>query len=245
MRLSIACFALALACVYLSAPAVAQGIRGSKHDLTGAQGWGEVRDEVCIFCHTPHAANKDPRVAAGPLWNRYATNATFTMYTSATLTSQCAGAPGSPSLLCLGCHDGAADFSPNWGGDGSGSKHDLINGYWNTPVNAIGNCASCHEDEYGTGPPKKWVSANGIGTNLSNDHPVSMVYPSVEQNPQVKEPPTPAGWPDVGGIDGSGFKLYAGRIECPTCHNVHSPRYAPFLRTPNDNSRMCLTCHLK
>jgi predicted CXXCH cytochrome family protein len=221
----------------------AQSIRGSKHDLSGMDPsyWGPVRDEICIFCHAPHNSSKDARMSSGPLWNRYASEAVFTPYSSHTISNECPATPGGPSLLCLGCHDGTTG---GWGGSSSASKHDLINGYWDTSVNAIGNCAACHQND-GQGPIKPSMGPNGIGTDLTRSHPISMLYPSTTQNPQIVPPPTPQGWPDLGGVDGSGLRLYAGRLECPTCHNVHSPRFAPFLRTSNDNSAMCLSCHVK
>ena len=83
------------------------------------------------------------------------------------------------------------------------------------------------------------------GLDLTNDHPISMRFPSSDQNPAIKDPPIPGGWPAVPGLSGSELELFEGRLECPTCHNVHNPTIRPFLRRPNDRSSLCLTCHLK
>jgi len=39
--------------------------------------------------------------------------------------------------------------------------------------------------------------------------------------------------------------LFAGTMECASCHDVHDNGIAPFLRLSNDASAMCLTCHNK
>lgn len=77
--------------------AMAAGISGTKHDLSG-KGWGS--DQICIFCHTPHNAS-----AITPLWNHAQTAATFTVYTSSTLNAS-GLTVGGVSKLCLSCHDG-------------------------------------------------------------------------------------------------------------------------------------------
>ncbi|MDP1901514.1 MAG: cytochrome c3 family protein [Rubrivivax sp.] len=76
----------------------AASITGSPHDFSGA-GWGS--NQVCIFCHAPHNAN-----GGTPLWNHAATVATFTLYSSQTLTTLTMAQPGGVSKLCLSCHDG-------------------------------------------------------------------------------------------------------------------------------------------
>ena len=76
------------------------GIVGTQHDLS-TKGWGST--ELCIFCHTPHNANKS--VSEAPLWNHKVTTAYFTPYSSPTFNATM-GQPGGSSKLCLSCHDG-------------------------------------------------------------------------------------------------------------------------------------------
>lgn len=236
----VASFALTI--LSLAPGVAAQGIRGSKHDLSGMDpSWfGPVRDEVCIFCHTPHRASQDPRLKGAPLWNRFATNSVFTPYRSSTMSTQCPAAPGPMSLVCLSCHDGATDAG---GGDQGASKHSLVTSSSGGALPVEQNCEACHQG--GTGSAKLWVSSAGVGTDLTNDHPISMTFPSSDQNPAIKEPPAPGGWPELPGATGSDLRLFNGRLECPTCHNVHSPAIKPFLRRANDASSLCLTCHIK
>ena len=57
-------------------------IANTKHNLS-ANGPGPVRaateTQICVFCHTPHAAENVPDA---PLWNRQLSGATYTPYTS-------------------------------------------------------------------------------------------------------------------------------------------------------------------
>lgn len=60
----------------------------------------DVESEVCIFCHTPHAARP-----ISPLWNRNDPGSSYTLYNSSTLNASL-GQPDGSSVLCLSCHDG-------------------------------------------------------------------------------------------------------------------------------------------
>ncbi len=75
----------------------------SRHNLS-ASGPGTIKTadttEVCIFCHTPHAASP-----MTPLWNREAGPQMYTTYDSTTLMSS-PGQPDGNTKLCLTCHDG-------------------------------------------------------------------------------------------------------------------------------------------
>jgi len=57
----------------------------------------------CQYCHAPHSGN-----GKGPLWAQSYSTQTYTMYNSTTtaLETYKQPAPGSPSSLCLSCHDG-------------------------------------------------------------------------------------------------------------------------------------------
>jgi predicted CXXCH cytochrome family protein len=98
---------LTLGAVGLLAAAVfAQGgasVVQTKHNLS-ASGPGPIRvagtQGVCIFCHTPHAANP-----IGPLWNRRDPGTYYQVYRSSTLTAT-VGQPTGTSRMCLSCHDG-------------------------------------------------------------------------------------------------------------------------------------------
>lgn len=204
-------------------------VAGSKHDLSTPQ---QDSNRVCAFCHTPHGANQD---VIAPLWNRFVDlNQVFTPYSSPTQDTMPMNPAVSISGICLGCHDGTVSMVVVNGITGS-TKHDLINapGPGGTPdTTSWPNCRRCHGEMYGD-PPADWQ-----GTDLSDDHPISMTYPVPAQDPAFRTPPDPAnGWPTV--------VLFSGKVECPTCHDVHDPTIVPFLNMSNAASQLCLTCHIK
>ncbi len=92
---------LAAAFFLLSNFTFAQTIVGSAHDFTN-ETWNTT-NSICIVCHTPHFANVD--VGESPLWNHQLSNASYTPYSSNTLTAA-VGQPDGISKLCLSCHDG-------------------------------------------------------------------------------------------------------------------------------------------
>ncbi|GBE34120.1 doubled CXXCH motif [bacterium BMS3Bbin06] len=198
---------------------------GSKHDLSSSS-----TPEVCVFCHTPHFAST---TINAPLWNRKIGPVTFTPYQSPTMDTACASPPSGVSLACLGCHDGV---------NSDNDKHDLLNapGSGGIPdTTSYPNCARCHPTIYGY-PDNSYI---WLGVDLSDDHPISMPYPTPAQDPQFNTPPdAQKGW---GGISPTDVKLYSGKVECPSCHNVHDPDVSPFLRKSNAGSVLCTTCHIK
>lgn len=212
-----------------AAGATAGTIVGSKHDLSINAGV-----QLCVHCHTPHNASTQAGLADAPLWNRKITNLdAFTPYTSPTMTETCPTRPSGLSLACLSCHDGTGGGAVH-----SGDQHSAINspkagGAATGGSNIDGaSCVKCHTGTLG-GIYSQALSVMA-GPDLRNDHPVSMSYPTA--NSKYKTPPdTAKGWSDA--------KLYNGKVECPSCHNVHDPTYAPFMRMTNGGSAMCLRCH--
>lgn len=95
--------ATALAAVPVSAQRLS--VTESVHDLSPT-GPGTVKagsGYACLFCHAPHNVLAEQT----PLWNQQLSTQVYTPYTSTTY--QQAGAQpliGSPSKLCLSCHDG-------------------------------------------------------------------------------------------------------------------------------------------
>jgi len=132
--------------------------------------------EICIFCHTPHGGDTGAPV---PLWNKQLTTATFTLYDQlGTSTLDAAvGQVGSVSLACLTCHDGTqaidniinAPGSGGYAADGGGVGGLTWN--WNSADNTLNGDGQFvgSVDEGGT---NIWA----IGTDLTNDHPISVQY---------------------------------------------------------------------
>ena len=207
----------AIALLY-SLPARGASIVGSKHDISTS-----ATNEPCAFCHTPHFASA---TISAPLWNRNVKPVTYQMYTSSTIDTAIPSAPVGVSLACLGCHDGATSGS---------NEHSLLNGPGSGSVpdtTSSLNCQRCHGSFYGGTDP------NWLGTDLRNDHPISIAYPTAAQDAGFFIPPNlQKGWADI--------PLYSGKVECPSCHNVHDPSKIPFLRIANTGSALCYKCHNK
>ena len=121
-----------------------------------------------------------------------------------------------------------------------------------TPGQPDGNsklCLSCHdgtvalENYSGTTTGTHYISlTNNVGTNLSNDHPISMTYDASLSvaDPALYNPiTTNSGLGST--IDND--MLFDGKVQCSTCHDVHGTPYAALLRKDNAGSALCLTCH--
>jgi predicted CXXCH cytochrome family protein len=77
-----------------------------------------------------------------------------------------------------------------------------------------------------------------IGTDLSDDHPVSFVYDAALAiaNGELADPSTLLGE----------VKLdKGGQLQCTTCHDPHDDSFGKFLVMPNNYSGLCRACHQK
>ncbi|NIR66875.1 MAG: hypothetical protein GWO10_24640 [candidate division Zixibacteria bacterium] len=78
-------------------------------------------------------------------------------------------------------------------------------------------------------------SAN-LGTDLSDDHPISFVYsPALSvEDVQIRPPSTLR----------EELKLdRSSELQCTTCHNPHDNQYGKFMVMSNQRSQMCTSCH--
>lgn len=274
MKTSLTKISAALALVAMSGAAVA-GVSTTRHNLGSGLASGNGTDtgtsEICVFCHTPHGGDQ---TAIVPLWNRVTTTATFQKYSSlgtGTLDGSDAvdGGIGSISIACLSCHDGtqAMDVVLNAPGFGNGNT---ING---------ANVGTGFNTSWADGPQMDGTNSNNanlaaelvyIGTDLRNDHPISIQYGGGNINTgalavATKDTDfvTPANalttasnriwWIDTNGDSTkqkTDLPLYTRAaepmVECGTCHDPHVNN-STFLRftTGNANSQVCLACHIK
>lgn len=165
-----------------SAAMAANGIANTRHNL-GSAGTGNhtsATTEICVFCHTPHNANQ---AVQAPLWNRSASSASYQRYSSlGTTTFDAAEAPvGSVSIACLSCHDGtqAMDAMLNSPGSGSGFTSATTSSIGTGGQGGTGGWTETNiMSAFGLG-----INDNGnvgdmiyLGTDLRNDHPISMQY---------------------------------------------------------------------
>ncbi len=197
-------------------------ITGSAHDFSGGFTWN-TNGEICNVCHAPH--NNKAAVAGSPLWNHSRTTETFIMYDenvqSGTMQASLEAEPLGVSKLCLSCHDGSINLGAFGmtvlGADSAGINNDRM------------------------------TSHALVGTDLSNDHPISFLYDAQlviddqngASNPQLADPTIN---PVLALLSGT------NTVECSSCHDVHNngPSSAnSLLRVDNIGSLLCKTCHLK
>ncbi len=250
-------------------------ITNTKHNLSMGSGGVEAQSEsqICVFCHTPHAANAQPQA---PLWNRKLEgdsgySATYAMYDSSSMdASKLAGgppaAPSNASKLCLSCHDGVIAIG----------AVNVSNGVVN-PNLTMNNTAADGTMPAGEGESSGYT--RDLGTDLTNDHPISITYDStlVAADGELTDPLTS---PHVG-VRGPGVRPLiplipdpqdgnTPKLECISCHDPHvrddTGADIKFLRlnrfqTNNDpvgqgsdpqlvnfnenNDIICLACHNK
>lgn len=200
---------LAVALFALALSEAVAGVAATKHNLS-VSGAGAVRavseQEVCIFCHIPHS--DAPGVS---LWSRNVPGGVgyYTPYTSSTAVSL-PGQPNGASVLCLSCHDGTIALG------------DVISE--ETPISLLGGV---------TGMP---LGPSLLGTDLSDDHPVSLFYSSglaLRRGDLV----------DPGTLIGTVKLDFEGRMQCTSCHDPHDDRNGKFLTVDNRGGALCTTCH--
>ena len=221
---------------YLSQRAIAKGGVGAMNGVT-YNDYGE----VCVYCHTPHGSND-----VAPLWNHALPSASgYSMYRSTTIDASMPSAPDGVSLACLSCHDGTVAVDsitnpPNTTWVDTGVHYRM------SAETSGESCGKCHTPQgelsglYGAHD----ATVKYLTKNLADDHPVSMSYPTVLQDPKFNIPPGT-------GIFPNGIRLFSGKVQCASCHDPHNPDEQnlegrdPFLRTSKRDSSLCMTCHIK
>lgn len=114
------------------------------------------------------------------------------------------------------------------------------------PTGSSRLCLSCHDgrvasDSGGRGPRSRApaVRVEGaavLGTDLSDDHPISFVYDTalVTRRRELVEP---RGVPPEVKLDDN------GQMQCTSCHDPHRDRFAHFLVRDPSKSSLCVACH--
>lgn len=184
-------------------------IANTSHDLRSQTTLLTQAGNTQICAYCHTPHNASTTNSTTPLWNHEDTVATYTMYSSPSLDMTIAGSPAGVSLACLSCHDGTV------------AADQLIN----FPSGV-------------TGPDGVFFLGDSLGTDLSNDHPISLTY-NATQDPDF-----------VAAVNSqvNGLQLFGGtgdQVECGTCHSVHDNTNEPFLRMSNAGSALCLACHVK
>ncbi len=186
-------------------------ILSSKHNLS-ISGIGEIKatteSRVCIFCHTPHNARRDIPY----LWNRSNRTINYIPYQSSTMYAS-VGQPTGASKLCLSCHDGTIAM-------GAVLSRP-------TEIQFIGGLRYLPEQR-----------SSYLGTDLSDDHPVSFHYESsIDQG--NNELANSSALPQKIKLDDG------GQLQCTSCHDPHDDTWGNFLVMSNQFSQLCTGCHIK
>lgn len=207
-------------------------ITGTKHNLSSTSsgtikaGAGDNNDEICVYCHTPHAANA--AFVGAPLWNKATPSGTFTMYGTTIGGTTADATPNSPSMACLSCHDGVSAINSMVNAPGSG-------GYV-----ALGANVKFGATAAGTAFLMP-AGVTNIGTDLRNDHPVSITYDPAKAGLKATST-TLTGW---AGATTIANLLRTNKVECGSCHDPHEATNGTFLRVANTGSALCIGCHAK
>ncbi len=179
----------------------------SLHNLS-AEGRGDVRAVAEEqVCIFCHTPHQSSPIV--PLWNRAMPLDAYTPYTSRALDAD-PGQPTGASKMCLSCHDGTIALGAVL------SRSSLI-----TMRGGIT-----------TMPPGR----SNLGTDLSDDHPVSFRYTSAlsAKDPKIRPP---SHLPGAVRLDAN------SEMQCTTCHNPHNNALGQFLVMHNGNSELCIACH--
>ena len=146
-------------------------------------------------------------------------------------------------------------FGPNCGN--SPCFHSPLGQEGNT-AEQTGTCMECHNNDNSFGIPQ--FSPFIIGKNLTNDHPVGVVYPDptvYDFQPGMLSNARLSFFDTDGDSrpDSNEVRLYnsggGARVECASCHDPHGVEgadgklIASFLRVKSKESTICLTCHVK
>lgn len=198
--------------VFLVAVPLAQVVNGQQrvsetvHNLSVSGPGGVHAISEQQVCVFCHA----PHATAGvrPLWNRNLPVASYAIYQSSTLDA----APGQPtgsSKLCLSCHDGTI---------------------------ALGSVLSRADRILMSGGDYIPAGLTNLGTDLSDDHPISFLYNSglASSDQQLVNPQA---LPSEITLDAQ------GQLQCTACHNPHSNSLGNFLVVPAEYGALCTACH--
>lgn len=140
------------------------------------------------------------------LWNRDLPAVTYKLYESSTLEAKL-NQPTGASRLCLSCHDGTT---------------------------ALGNLRVSRER--GRITLERLTGRASLGTDLSDDHPISFVYDSalaLKKGDLVD----PAALPEGIRLDDT------QQLQCTACHDAHEERHRKFLRKEDRDGVLCVACH--
>jgi len=166
----------------------------------------------------------------------------------------------SETRICIFCHTphNGAPQTPLWNKNLESITYDVygdnstMRAKPSQPSGPTRLCLSCHDGTLALGnvrrpldpitkqpiviEMKKEITSDRrsyIGTSLADDHPVTFSYYDSLPNPELY--PTPP----------TDLLFYSNTMmHCSTCHDAHSNDNKKFLAVDNENSALCLKCHI-
>ncbi len=222
----------------------AADIRMTPHGFIRNGVGGERPDDrqICVFCHTPAVGNR-PGPSQAPQWqSSIAPDFTFTIYDDIGRLGLDRVSVGSQSIACLSCHDANQALAASK----TSGDHPFGVPYRGATKRRIGVPAAetarlAVPDAPAHVHAKRLVALDDfrdVSHGLIENRTVWWVSRSGTTARRGR-----ADLPLYARIDDeTGEEL--PHIECSSCHDPHSPNQL-FLRTSNDGSALCLTCHNK
>jgi len=153
---------------------------------------------------------------------------------------------------CSFCHTphGALTGTPLWSHQLSTAVYNIyqsssLEANVGQPTGSSKLCLSCHDGTVALTESIRSSSFGGtyiapgaanLGTDLSDDHPISFVYSAALSAEDFQIRP-PSALPEQLKLDRS------SELQCTTCHDPHDNRYGNFLVMSNQRSMMCVSCH--
>lgn len=208
---------LAAAILFSLIPAIiSASVQGSPHDVTTNQ---------CDMCHLYMEGNGQI-----PMWDSFHQPASYLSYESLSHDMENSRESQSPTLLCLGCHNGIF------------SNLTLTSASITSDMQDISDESTTLRAEVGSNHPVCFLYDPAKDVD-NNNFPRIVIMP---EKPDRKAIP--------GAKTGTYYPLYGknqDRFECTTCHNPHYASnnsvtgiyQVTLLRTDNNRSSMCADCH--
>ncbi|MCG3179797.1 MAG: hypothetical protein BIFFINMI_02142 [Phycisphaerae bacterium] len=181
-------------------------------------------DLGCANCHVPHNALSagDPN-SSGPLWKPEVSGDPVVGAAYFTLYS-------SPTFDALGTDIGQPDGASKF-------------------------CLGCHDGTYGS-VTAEHTFGDGQSMTLAGSHPISFTYssslassPNLKTPGSLRDPVTSPSGLTSGGTIASDLLDGNGKMQCTSCHDIHShgigPNHLRYDYESDGGVTMCRTCHNK
>lgn len=183
------------------------------------------------------------------------------------------GSPYSGGQICVVCHAphnvATPVIPPLWNHAVTTATYTVYTsptldaGPLDQPAGSTKLCLSCHDgtvavDSFGGATGTQFISGpSNLGTNLTNDHPISFTYDTALATADggLWDPSSTTVTIGSGAFTKTGtisdVLLQDGKLQCAACHDVHNDFVVggiggdPLLKISKLSSRICLACHNK